>query len=160
MFSTLEYKWVENKTLETNLPNNGSAEVTIPSISVTCQYPTSNALQLRVCPIAIKVLLATTSPSIEYKLPNGIGQWSGVGFLKGTESDINLRYACGNWSKADRESSRLNNLIPCPPTLTLARFDLVYQELQQTSTVEGSRYPHISMELFHPDSHACFNEAV
>ena len=156
-FSPTKYIW-EQMPLITNIPNVGEAVVKIPSVDIHCKYPTNVNLQLRVCPVAIKVSLAHPNPS---KLPTDLGQWSGVGFLKTKNlSDKKLREECEKWTKLNLDQ-RLTDLSPCPPTLRLANFDPMYQEIQLTSnSIQISDYPQKAMSFFHPDAHLCFNEAV
>ena len=159
-FLPIEYVW-EQITLVTNMTNIGEAIVKIPSVDVQCKYPTNVELQLQVCPVAIKVSLAYSMTS---NLPTALGQWSGVGFLKTKNlPDMKLREGCESWTSLNRDqaSTRLTNLSPCPPTLRLAMFDPVYQEIQLTSnSIRNSDYPQNAMNFFHPDAHVCFNEAV
>ena len=159
-FYPIKYIW-ERIPLVTNIPNIGQAVVNIPSVDIHCKYPTNVNLQLNVCPAAIKVSLADPNPTT---LPTDLGQWSGVGFLKTKDlSDIKLREGCENWITFNRDQapSRFTNLVPCPPTLQLARFDPVYREVQLTSTsVQNSHYPQNAMSFFHPGTHVCFNEAM
>ena len=158
----IKYEWKEESILDTKLPNNGRASVDIPSNLVTCRYPTRLDLQLKICPVVFKVSFSSADPEVRFKLPQGLGQWSGIGFMKANVTDGDLRQNCEKWSQFDGESSRLTNLIPCPPTLRLARFDPQFQEVQLTSVAaSGSNcYPQNSMQLFHPDSHVCYNEAL
>ena len=150
------YKWIAQR-LVSNSPNDGQANVVIPSIKFSCKYLTNPNLDLDICPVAFKVSVSTKS----FTYPPDLGQWSGVGFLRArTASDMNLREACDMWSGTDPISSRLSSLIPCPPTVRLARFDPMYQEIQRISVVGNSRYHQEIMNLFHSNSHVCFNEAV
>ena len=157
-----KYVW-EQMFQVTDMPNIGQAVVEIPSVDIHCEYPTNGNLKLRVCPVAIKVSLSFADPN-PANLPTELGQWSGVGFMKTKNlSDIQLREGCENWitSNRDQASSRLTNLVPCPPTLRLARFDPVYREVQLTSNfVRNGSYPQNAMSFYHPDAHVCFNEAV
>ena len=159
-FSPVKYTW-KQIFLVTDMPNIGEAVVKIPSVDIHCKYPTNVDLQLRVCPVAVKVSLANATT---LKLPTDLGQWSGVGFLKAKDlSDMKLREGCENWntSNLDQASTRLRDLSPCPPTVRLANFDPVYQEIQLTSnSIRNSHYPQNAMSFFHPGAHLCFNEAV
>ena len=165
--SPIEYTW--KKSFEvTNVSNNGQAVVKIPPVDISCKYPTNVNLQLGVCPAAIKVSLSLADPN-PLKLPTDLslrlGQWSGVGFLKAKylSDNMKLREGCEKWITLNRDQgpSRLTNLVPCPPTLRLARFDPVYQEVQLMSNfVRNSHYPQNAISFLHPDAHVCFNEAM
>ena len=155
----ISYDWNPKKTLNSKVPNLGQTTVVIPSDGLSCKYPTYTSFELGVCPIVIKVSLASTDFTLTRELSGEIGQWSGVGFFKSKEiADDNLRDACETWSEFDQESSRLRNLIPCPPTLRLIRFDPAFQEIQLTSTAGKTQYNEEAMNVFHPRSHVCFNE--
>ena len=167
--SLSQYQWIQEDTLSEQLPNNGEAKVVIPSINITCRYPIAyDQVNFGVCPIALKITVNSLPDSTDTKVAEfipqtNVGQWSGVAFLRADDnSDMKLRETCEKWSNADVQSeSRLSQLRACPPTLRLARFDPVYQQIQLVSFFSrNSRYHEDSMSLFHPDSHTCFNEAM
>lgn len=151
------YKWIAQR-LVSNSPNDGQANVVIPSIKFSCKYLTNPNLDLDICPVAFKVSVSSQN---SFSFPPYLGQWSGVGFLRAKDSsDMNLREDCDKWSGADQLSPRLNSLIPCPPTVQLARFDPIYQEIQRVSVARNSHYHQDVMNVFHSNAHLCFNEVA
>lgn len=157
----IQYKWRVERVLLTEVPNNGQANVTLPSNGVSCKYPTLLSLDFEVCPVALKVSLASVRQAVKYTLPKDLGQWSGIGFLKDKGiKDDDLRKACEEWGEHDTGSSRLATLIPCPPTIQQSRLDPRFEEILLTPAAGSSDYPQNSMSLFHPNSIECYNEAV
>ena len=74
------------------MPNIDEVVAKMPSVDIHCRYPTNVNLQLRVCPVAIKV----SNLAITLKLPTDLGQWSGVGFLKA--KNLPDKEGCEKWT--------------------------------------------------------------
>ena len=167
-FTGRRSRWSKVMNLISNHPNSGEAEVTIPAMSIACQYPKSTDIMFNVCPIALKVSVSThlaskrDTQSENIMLPQSAGIWTGVAFLRSSEaSDIDTRKVCDEWSTVEQIAGTgvaLRNLLPCPPTLRLAQTDSNYEREDQSSIMGNTRYSQSSLRFFHPNLMSCYRQ--
>lgn len=159
------FEWKLHKLLIQNTSNDGQEMVTIPSSSVSCNYPRqlANVKGLSVCPAAIKVSLRGSSLS----LPSSIGLWSGIAFLTSSFTTVKeLRSQCDAWSsnEVSTTSARLRQLRPCPPNKLVANFDVELEmESRSSSMNPDSDYEKEYMKYFHlsiPSIDVCYRQNV
>ncbi len=135
-------------TVESDLPNNGQAMVTIPAVQPQTTPVAEIMLQI--------VASGTTGGSDELLdaiISNeNVGLWSFRGVFTTT---MDLRPACNQW--CDSQPSGIGSILTsradfsCPPTLS--------QAFLPNSGVIATFMPSEVMEFYNPGTVACFNQA-
>ena len=152
--------WRRIATLLTNITNIGTAEVTIPSLSIRCNYPRFLRLPLNVCPVAIKVSISEHHSSVF----SSVGFWTGIGFLPSQFSTgTSLRQNCEAWANIERQigaASSLRLLFPCPSNQALADIDTRYEIETQSSSGDMTGYGRDFVAFFHPGVTGCYRQVT
>ena len=155
----------EMAILARNIPNDGSAELTLPRM-------TPQAGEEQVCAVVVRVEATglrdtevtqpptdpATAPSVDPSVllrllvVTRIGPWGAVVYYS---TSAILRYLCEDWCASEPEGigeEILARLPPCPPTVAQARNDAVFIE----DTGAGS----FLSNIFHPGADTCFRQQV
>lgn len=154
--------WVDFATVGTRVSNTGKFNI---SSNIGTLVKTLNRLcpEGDVCPVVFGVQIDTI-PEIpsdilsQYNIP--ISLWSGVYY---SSIQSNFSEHCDKWDEKQRTMEEainsLNELPPCPPTLSRAaavNSGFVKQDL--TSVVGVTSYSTQWMEFFHPGAESCFKQ--
>ena len=154
--------WRRIATLLTDIANIGTAEVTVPSLPIRCNYPRFLHLPLNVCPVAIKISFSEYHSDVL----SSIGIWTGIGYLPSQFSNgTSLRQSCEAWANIERQigaPSSLRLLFPCPSNQALADSDTRY-EMEIRSSIhenDGTGYGRDYMAFFHPSVKTCYRQVM
>ena len=154
--------WKKIGTLITGAPNSGTVEVTIPSLSIRCNYPRFLRLPINVCPVAIKISVSEQYSSVL----SSVGFWTGISYLPSRFSTgASLRRNCEAWASIEKQigaASSLRVLFPCPSNQALANFDTRYERETQGSIYgdEGTGYSRDFIAFFHPNIVTCYRQVM
>ncbi len=120
----------------------------------------TSSIKANVCPVAIKVSL---SKSKNRQPLDQIGVWSGVAFME--ISPTQSPAVCTKWDELERKSgvggdNLAEAVIPCPPTVFIARNDRNYQREEMNSLYRTTKYRQQFMDLFHPKISECYFQST
>ena len=151
--SSSEIEWNMEEVLTSNEPNDGRAEVTVPSMPLRCNTPRTMGLPINVCPVAFKISISKefSIELIQSTRLSSIGIWTGIGYLPSNRNtETSLRLSCGAWRDIDEQvggSLFARSLPPCPPNQALANLDSRYEIEVMSSIVGTTSYDKSSFTL-------------
>ncbi len=157
--------WESASVLALSVPvEDREAQVFIPPLALNCRLPlhdNKRSVEVGLCPVIVKVSISDNEG--ELSLPNSVGVWSGVMFMKSSFPFDNLRDVCTRWSDYEMDSGvtgqrLLQRVIPCPPTQALARNDRSFEEERMTSLFRATSYSQKSMVFFHSGITSCYRQ--
>ncbi|XP_064398468.1 sushi domain-containing protein 2-like isoform X2 [Halichondria panicea] len=157
--------WESATVLALSVPvEDREVQVFIPPLALNCRLPlhdNTRSVDVGLCPVIIKVSVSDNEG--ELSLPNSVGLWSGVMFMKSSFSFDNFRDVCTRWSGYEMDSgvtgqSLLQRVIPCPPTQALARNDRSFEEERMTSLFRATSYSQKAMVFFHSGVTSCYRQ--